>query len=175
MEQIKPSVLATPKGNVDKFARLLETLTAQTDCGACGYPTCYEYTTAMAAGADYDPSKCEPGGAEATADLGYAMDVYWKGPEAADAAAKGQADAPGVAPAVDGRRRPAPAGPHRRRRRRRRPGLKRRVRSVAAAPITTSCRPRSRAPYLNASRRSTNVAAASCPPSAQSPSSLSRR
>jgi NAD(P)H-quinone oxidoreductase subunit I len=100
MEQIKPTVLATPKGNVDKFARLLETLTAQTDCGACGYPTCYEYTTAMAAGADYDPSKCEPGGAEATADLGYAMDVYWKGPEAADAAALGQADAPGVAPAV---------------------------------------------------------------------------
>jgi NAD(P)H-quinone oxidoreductase subunit I len=100
MEQIKPTVLATPKGNVDKFARLLETLTAQTDCGACGYPTCYEYTTAMAAGADYDPSKCEPGGAEATADLGYAMDVYWKGPEAADAAAKGQAEEPGIAPAV---------------------------------------------------------------------------
>lgn len=100
MEKIKPTVLATPKGNVDKFARLLEMLTAQTDCGACGYPTCYEYTTAMAAGADYDPSKCEPGGAEATADLGYAMDVYWKGPEAADAAATGQVDAPGTAPEV---------------------------------------------------------------------------
>jgi NAD(P)H-quinone oxidoreductase subunit I len=84
MAKIKPTVIASPKGNVDKFARLLETLTAQTDCGACGYPTCYEYTTAMAAGADYDPSKCEPGGSEATADLGYAMDVYWKGPEAAD-------------------------------------------------------------------------------------------
>ncbi len=111
MEQIKPSVLATPKGNVDKFARLLETLTAQTDCGACGYPTCYEYTTAMAAGADYDPSKCEPGGAEATADLGYAMDVYWKGPEAADAAAKGQADAPGVAPAVLNPEAPLPPVP----------------------------------------------------------------
>src|SRR4029077_14590081 len=27
MEKIKPTVLATPKGNVDKFARLLETLT----------------------------------------------------------------------------------------------------------------------------------------------------
>ncbi len=111
MEKIKPTVLATPKGNVDKFARLLETLTAQTDCGACGYPTCYEYTTAMAAGADYDPSKCEPGGAEATADLGYAMDVYWKGPEAADAAAKGQADAPGIAPAVDGVDAPLPPVP----------------------------------------------------------------
>jgi formate hydrogenlyase subunit 6/NADH:ubiquinone oxidoreductase subunit I len=113
MEQIKPTVLATPKGNVDKFARLLETLTAQTDCGACGYPTCYEYTTAMAAGADYDPSKCEPGGAEATADLGYAMDVYWKGPEAADAAARGQADAPGEAPVVVNPDAPLPPVPPR--------------------------------------------------------------
>ena len=90
---------ATPKGDVEKFARLLENLTAQTDCGACGYPTCYDYTKAMAGGADYDPSKCEPGGAEATADLGYAMDVYWKGPEVADKVATGQADAP-AAPAA---------------------------------------------------------------------------
>src|SRR5438046_6485465 len=81
MEKIKPTVVATPKGDVEKFARLLENLTAQTDCGACGYPTCYDYTKAMASGSDYDASKCEPGGAEATADLGYAMDVYWKGPE----------------------------------------------------------------------------------------------
>ena len=66
------------------FADLLEQLTAQTDCGACGYPTCIEYTTAMAGGDDMDASKCEPGGAEATADLGYAMDVYWKGGDDAD-------------------------------------------------------------------------------------------
>ncbi len=45
-DKIKGNVVQTPKGDVDKFARLLETLTAQTDCGACGYPTCYEYTTA---------------------------------------------------------------------------------------------------------------------------------
>ena len=91
--KIKPTVVATPKGDVEKFARLLETLTAQTDCGACGYPTCYDYTKAMAGGADYDASKCEPGGAESTADLGYAMDVYWKGPETADKIATGQPDA----------------------------------------------------------------------------------
>lgn len=106
---IKPQVLATPKGDVQKFALLLETLTAQTDCGACGYPTCIEYTTAMAAGQDYDPSKCEPGGNEATADLGYAMNVYWKGPEQADAMAAGTpspAEAtPGAAPAPS----PAPS------------------------------------------------------------------
>ncbi len=82
--KIKTNVVATPKGDVKKFAQLLETLTAQTDCGACGYPNCLEYTTAMASGSDHDASKCEPGGAEATADLGYAMDVYWKGPETAD-------------------------------------------------------------------------------------------
>ncbi len=109
-EKIKGNVTATPKGNVEKFARLLETLTAQTDCGACGYPTCYEYTTAMAGGKDHDPSKCEPGGAEATADLGYAMDVYYKGPEAADAAAKGgdaAAAAPAAAPAAEAAAAPA--------------------------------------------------------------------
>lgn len=99
--KIKTNVVATPKGDVKKFAQLLETLTAQTDCGACGYPTCLEYTTAMAAGADQDPSKCEPGGAEATADLGYAMDVYWKGPETADKTAfSAGAEAPAPAPAA---------------------------------------------------------------------------
>jgi NAD(P)H-quinone oxidoreductase subunit I len=105
MGKIKPTVVATPKGDVEKFARLLENLTAQTDCGACGYPTCYDYTKAMAGGADYDPSKCEPGGAEATADLGYAMDVYWKGPELADKVAIGAGEA---APPADGAPPPAP-------------------------------------------------------------------
>lgn len=99
MGKIKPTVVASPKGDVEKFARLLENLTAQTDCGACGYPTCYDYTKAMASGSDYDPSKCEPGGAEATADLGYAMDVYWKGPEQADQIATGQAGGAPAAPA----------------------------------------------------------------------------
>jgi Na+-translocating ferredoxin:NAD+ oxidoreductase RNF subunit RnfB len=80
----KQSVVATGRTDVKKFAALLENLTAQTDCGACGYPTCNEYTTAMASGADMDASKCEPGGAEATADLSYAMYVAFKGPEVAD-------------------------------------------------------------------------------------------
>jgi len=107
--KIKGNVTATPKGDVKKFALLLETLTAQTDCGACGYPTCIEYTTAMAAGADYDPSKCEPGGAEATADLGYAMDVYWKGPEVADKVALGGGDA--AAPPAEGAAAALPVEP----------------------------------------------------------------
>jgi formate hydrogenlyase subunit 6/NADH:ubiquinone oxidoreductase subunit I len=98
-QKIKGTVTVTPKGDVTKFAAVLETLTAQTDCGACGYPTCHEYTVAMASGADMDASKCEPGGAEATADLGYAMDVYFKGPETADKMAFGGGDA-AAAPAA---------------------------------------------------------------------------
>jgi hypothetical protein len=50
-------------------------------------------------GADFDPSKCEPGGAEATADLGYAMDVYYKGPDTADKLATGAPEA-AAAPAA---------------------------------------------------------------------------
>jgi formate hydrogenlyase subunit 6/NADH:ubiquinone oxidoreductase subunit I len=107
---IKTNVVQTPKGDVKKFALLLETLTAQTDCGACGYPTCIEYTTAMASGADYDASKCEPGGAEATADLSYAMDVYYKGPETADQIAAGPVDA-AAPPAGGAEPAPAPAAP----------------------------------------------------------------
>ena len=106
---IKTDIAAkAPKGKTDAFAILLEQLTAQTDCGACGYPTCRDYTDAMAGGADMDPSKCEPGGAEATADLGYAMDVYWKSPTEADKIAFGDA-APAAAPAADAAAAPAPA------------------------------------------------------------------
>lgn len=107
---IKADVAAkAPKGKTDAFAILLEELTAQTDCGACGYPTCREYTDAMAGGADMDVTKCEPGGDEATADLGYAMDVYWKGANDADTIAFGAplAAADAAAPAGDGA--PAPA------------------------------------------------------------------
>jgi ferredoxin len=111
-QKIKGNVVANaPKGESKKFALLLETLTAQTDCGACGYPTCLEYTTAMASGSDYDASKCEPGGAEATADLGYAMDVYWKGPDQADQIALGGGDAPAApAPAPEAAAAPPAAG-----------------------------------------------------------------
>jgi formate hydrogenlyase subunit 6/NADH:ubiquinone oxidoreductase subunit I len=103
-------VTKAPKGKTDAFAILLETLTAQTDCGACGYPTCRDYTDAMASGGDMDASKCEPGGAEATADLSYAMDVYFKGPEEADTGVFGAPLLPeGAAPAENAA--PADAAP----------------------------------------------------------------
>ncbi|MBI2893493.1 MAG: 4Fe-4S dicluster domain-containing protein [Deltaproteobacteria bacterium] len=69
-----PGVEAPPV--IEKFARLLETLTAQTDCGSCQYPTCIDYSRALASGKDADPSKCEPGGAGATADLDVAVAVF---------------------------------------------------------------------------------------------------
>jgi formate hydrogenlyase subunit 6/NADH:ubiquinone oxidoreductase subunit I len=100
-------VQKAPKGQVEAFAQLLETLTAQTDCGSCGYPTCLDYTRAMASGQDFDPSKCEPGGSEATADLGYAMNVYWKGGEEADTIAFGAGEAPRDGGGAGG---PAPPG-----------------------------------------------------------------
>jgi hypothetical protein len=57
-----------------------------------------------------DASKCEPGGAEATADLSYAMDVYFKGPEEADTGVFGAPLLPeGAAPAENAA--PADAAP----------------------------------------------------------------
>ncbi len=41
---------------------------AQTDCEACGYPTCREYAIGMIKG-DNEYFKCEPGGAQATRDV----------------------------------------------------------------------------------------------------------
>ncbi|GAC1352522.1 MAG: hypothetical protein NVSMB1_16240 [Polyangiales bacterium] len=114
---IKGNVLATPKGDVQKFALMLEQLTAQTDCGACGYPTCFEYTSAMAKGSDYDASKCEPGGAEATADLTFAMAVYYRGAETAEKLAAGDMTdaatnvATAVVPVAAGVAETAPATP----------------------------------------------------------------
>jgi formate hydrogenlyase subunit 6/NADH:ubiquinone oxidoreductase subunit I len=110
---IEGSVMGAPKGDVQKFAAVLENLTAQTDCGACGYPTCHDYTVAMAGGKDYDASKCEPGGAEATADLTFAMTVYYKGKELAEKLAAGDLGAvsTNVAAAAEPAAAAAPAAP----------------------------------------------------------------
>ena len=47
-----------------KLAAVLEEAQAGTDCGACTYPTCREYSEAMAAGKESRLHMCEPGGAE---------------------------------------------------------------------------------------------------------------
>src|SRR3954464_5717871 len=50
--------------DVDKLAAIIEEAQAGTDCGACTYPTCRDYSDAMAAGKESRLHMCEPGGAE---------------------------------------------------------------------------------------------------------------
>jgi len=47
-----------------KLAQVLEEAQAGTDCGACTYPTCEDYSKAMASGKEARLHMCEPGGAE---------------------------------------------------------------------------------------------------------------
>ncbi|HKD38869.1 MAG TPA: 4Fe-4S binding protein [Myxococcaceae bacterium] len=49
-----------------KLAVVLEEAQAGTDCGACTYPTCREYSEAIASGKEERLNLCEPGGAEST-------------------------------------------------------------------------------------------------------------
>ena len=63
---------------------------AQTDCEACGWPTCRAYADAMITGKDPETFKCEPGGAQSTRDMNLIFQIrLGKSPEdAAKAAAK---------------------------------------------------------------------------------------
>ncbi len=63
---------------------------AQTDCEACGWPTCRAYADAMISGKDPEFFKCEPGGAQSTRDMNLIFQLRLnKTPaEAAKAAAK---------------------------------------------------------------------------------------
>jgi formate hydrogenlyase subunit 6/NADH:ubiquinone oxidoreductase subunit I len=83
--RLKLAVL-TAKSEEEGFAALLETLTPQTDCGACGYPTCRAYAAALASGRESDARKCTPGGPPVAADLGYVTTARRDGFRAADEA-----------------------------------------------------------------------------------------
>ena len=74
-EELAPMVAAA--GNdVKKFEDLLyDQALAQTDCEACGWPTCREYADAMLQGKDAELFKCEPGGAQATRDTVLIMNI----------------------------------------------------------------------------------------------------
>jgi formate hydrogenlyase subunit 6/NADH:ubiquinone oxidoreductase subunit I len=84
-EELLPMVKEV--GNdLKKFEDLLyDQALAQTDCEACGWPTCREYATAMLEGKDIDLYKCEPGGAQATRDTVLILNIR-KGKAPADAA-----------------------------------------------------------------------------------------
>jgi NAD(P)H-quinone oxidoreductase subunit I len=48
---------------------------AQTDCEACGWPTCRDYAKAMITGKDGEFFKCEPGGPQATRDMNLILNI----------------------------------------------------------------------------------------------------
>lgn len=72
--------------DLKKFEDLLyDQALAQTDCEACGWPTCRAYADAMLEGKDPDIFKCEPGGAQATRDTALILTIR-KGKPPAEAA-----------------------------------------------------------------------------------------
>lgn len=62
-----------------KLALVLEEAQAGTDCGACTYPTCREYSEAMALGKEKRLHMCEPGGAESARATHIIMDSWKSG------------------------------------------------------------------------------------------------
>jgi NADH-quinone oxidoreductase subunit I/NAD(P)H-quinone oxidoreductase subunit I len=60
--------------DTSKLAAILEEAQAGTDCGACTYPTCREYSEAMASGKEKRLHMCEPGGAESARATHIIMD-----------------------------------------------------------------------------------------------------
>jgi formate hydrogenlyase subunit 6/NADH:ubiquinone oxidoreductase subunit I len=53
----------------------LERIMAGTDCTACGYPTCKDYSTAIADGKEGDLSLCQPGGEETFQNVVLVIDM----------------------------------------------------------------------------------------------------
>jgi Na+-translocating ferredoxin:NAD+ oxidoreductase RNF subunit RnfB len=98
------------KGDVQKLGRVIEEAMAGTDCGDCGYPDCKGYSDAIAAGKDWSPEKCAPGGADSKAMLETIIVALKTGQVPAAA----QAEAPAPPVTAKGPAEPAaaePAGP----------------------------------------------------------------
>jgi len=74
-QELAPLVAAA--GNdVKKLETLLyDQALAQTDCEACGWPTCRAYADAMLEGKDPEFFKCEPGGAQSTRDMNLILQI----------------------------------------------------------------------------------------------------
>ena len=62
--------------SVPQLAQILEDSMAGTDCGACEYPTCKEYSVAIANDQCGETWRCEPGGADAQIEAGQIMAVF---------------------------------------------------------------------------------------------------
>jgi NADH-quinone oxidoreductase subunit I/NAD(P)H-quinone oxidoreductase subunit I len=95
------------KSEVPKLARVIEEAMAGTDCGDCGYADCKGYSDAIAAGKDFSPDKCAPGGADSKAMLETIIVALKTGQVPAAPQAEAQAPAEAKAPAAA----PVEAGP----------------------------------------------------------------
>ena len=73
-----------------KLAKIIEEAQAGTDCGACTYPTCQEYSEAIALKGEDRLNLCEPGGKETHVATEIIMNA-WK---------TGKVEVPGAAPAA---------------------------------------------------------------------------
>lgn len=95
-----------------KLAVLLEQAMAGTDCGACDWPTCKEYSEALAFGKDADPHKCAPGGLDSQFEADVILKSWKAGkvvPEAMGQPPEAAAAAPPPPPADAPKAEPAPA------------------------------------------------------------------
>ncbi len=84
-----------------KLAVVLEEAQAGTDCGACTYPTCREYSEAIASGKEVRLNLCEPGGAESARATEIIMESWKTGKVAVPAGADSGAKAEGAPAAPD--------------------------------------------------------------------------
>lgn len=62
-----------------KLSDLLMEVMAGTDCGLCDWPTCRQYTDALAAGEDPSPTKCSPAGPEGRFEADAILRAYRTG------------------------------------------------------------------------------------------------
>jgi NADH-quinone oxidoreductase subunit I/NAD(P)H-quinone oxidoreductase subunit I len=84
-----------------KLAVVLEEAQAGTDCGACTYPTCREYSEAIASGKEGRLNLCEPGGAESARATEIIMESWKTGKVSVSGAPTGEKAAEGAPAAVE--------------------------------------------------------------------------
>lgn len=96
------SDLAKSAAEKKDVAAIFEEAMAGTDCGDCDYPTCHEYSVALATGKCDETNRCRPGGADSAIEAEQIMLVFkgeWEKRKAEAEAKKAGAAAP---PGKDG-------------------------------------------------------------------------
>lgn len=95
-EELKP-IVEPVKQDTEKMVDVLyNNSLAQTDCEACGWPTCKEYARAMLTGEDNEWNKCEPGGELSTRNTTIILQLRVGKHPVQQPGATGAAPAPGA-------------------------------------------------------------------------------